>query len=130
MFGLLLIWEAGISQNADVVKFNAFQFAMIDRDDQYDKVKWSKTDILVVINAQKKKVSIYSDSEQEYSWISVEKSFDRDKDADVISGDAIDRRGKRCTIEFMRYRVPETEHIATLIITYRDFMWAYRLKEG
>ena len=127
---IMLITGANSYSQATVKKYKSFEFTLFNLEKDTGKMEWEATTVLVVINHEKKKIKIYSKTEQDYDLLGHTKEYDKDNDADVLDFDAIDANGKRCDIRISKFRTPTTKHVCSIIITYGDYMLAYRLKDN
>lgn len=123
---------AAHSQSDDVKKYRAFQVYYYDNDEKpsYEEdIKWEEVNILVVVNSEKDNIRVFAKKEQQFDIIAKGKTtVDVDGDK-TYKYSAVNSDGIKCTLEFVVFKSPETEHKATLIVRYKDYTFAYRLKD-
>lgn len=86
--------------------------------------KWEASDMLVVIDQNKDRITIYSRKVQEYDIYSYDGEEDDRYGGTTISFRCVDENGLRCGI---RLRV-ESDGSLQLYVDYNDMMWVYGIR--
>ena len=128
---LLLIFVVVLSATslmAQTYKFQTycFSYATKDRYGRWtDWSKWEKSDMLVVINEDKDRITIYSNEIQEYDIYEYE---GRERDGyggTSASFRCVDDNGLRCGIRLRAM----SDGILQLYVDYNDMMWVYEIRK-
>lgn len=113
--------------NAQVLKFRSYS-SSIKTNGNYGWTKWSEpteNNILIVLDLDKNRVSIYSKETQVYD---IYKSYDRvtDNDGDYIFEYAcIDGEGLRCHIRWVKLNSQNGR--IQVYVDFSDMMWMYNV---
>lgn len=112
--------------SAEVLKLTAYEFAYKASNDYgwSDWSEWDDCNILVVIDSDRERITIYSNSTQEFDIIEAEDSYvDSDGD-EVLKFTCIDAEGLRCGIRF----ILKQSGSAQLYCDYNDLMYVYNVR--
>ena len=85
---------------------------------------WQDCNVLIVIDFDRDRITIYSQKTQEYDVISVEKE-DEDYESKSIYFDCVDEEGLRCTVQYRGYN--DRSRGDQLYVTYNDVRWVYSI---
>jgi len=128
MIGLLLYSSLSYSQIYAYKAFECLGKQSSDmstiKDDQ-----WQKVNVGVVVNLDNAKIYAYGDSLYSVDLLKPVGLYTDHAGSHSIYL-AMDNKGQICNVTFTRYNQRESQHKATLIFTYIDFSYAYRLKAG
>lgn len=113
---------------ADVVKWRTSSMAYRYVDEYTEEwgewSDWEDCNVLVVINEDKDRITIYSNETQEYDIIN-QSGEDEDYESSSVYFECVDAEGIICT---MRIRVfDNSEEGAQLYISYKDIAWVYTI---
>lgn len=86
---------------------------------------WEDVNILVVINFDKERITIYSQRTQEFDIIQYYEEESDGEGGKVHEMVCVDEDGLRCHV---RIRFPKT-NIPQIYIDYKDFMYVYNLEQ-
>ena len=125
LFSLLLC--VAVSQ-AQVYKYTATSFSIKTYNETYDYwgdwSDWEPCKVLVVINTEQDKITIYSDVVQEYDVYDWE---DLGTDADNGTSSAfscVDVDGVQCTVRLRK----QSDGSLQLYVDYANIMWVYNIE--
>ncbi len=114
--------------DAQTYKFQTYSFSIRSKNSYgvwSDWSKWEASDMLVVINQDKDRITIYSRKMQEYDIYDYEGEEDDRYGGTTISYRCVDDDGLRCGI---RLRV-QADGSLQLYVDYNDAMWVYGLRK-
>lgn len=123
---LLLVSSMAVSKvYADVIKLKAYNFAYraVENGSWTDWSDWSDCNILVVLNTDKERLTIYSKETQEYDIISCDDWESDGKGGKVMEIQCIDAEGLRCNV---RWRV-DNEGEQQVYVDYNDVSFVYNV---
>lgn len=131
---LLILLLSLIGYAQDVKKYKAFEAYYYENEAKRElaadeELKWEEANILVVVNIDKDNIRIFSKTEQQFDVIAKGKTKVNVKGNKTYTYTAVDSNGIKCSVDFILFKDPQTQHIATLIVTYKDYTFAYRLKD-
>lgn len=112
--------------NAEVIKMTAYELSYKSYESYgwSDWSSWEDCNILVVINVDMDRITIYSKQTQEFDIIAAEDPYvDSDGD-DVIKFTCVDADGLKCGIRF----IGRSNGSAQLYCDYNDFMYVYNVR--
>lgn len=110
-----------------VKKYRAFQTSIID--DETTEVKWHDVNILVVVNSEKDQIRVFAKKEKTFDVVNRYDVTKTDNGDNKYSFTAVDESGIKCNIDLISFAEPDSYHIATLIVDYKNRTLTYRLKE-
>lgn len=119
----------GFVAKADVVKFTATECSIRTYDENRDRwsdwSKWSDCRVLVVIDGDQERITIYSDKMQEYDIYAIESEDEKDRDGGITDKfRCVDQDGVRCSMRLRKQK----NGVLQLYIDYLDVMWVYNLE--
>ena len=85
---------------------------------------WEDCNVLIVIDYDKERITIYSQRTQEYDIIT-QTQEDEDYESNSLYFDCVDAEGLRCTVQIRIYN--DGERGAQLYVTYSDIRWVYAI---
>lgn len=97
---------------------------------QYEHVGdtlWVDTSFFMIVDFEKKKISLRNKASDQIQ-ITAFRPLRTTENGNTIVGNALDKEGTRCDIELTLFR-QRSFHIATLVVRYTTFAYAYRLKD-
>lgn len=112
--------------HASVSKLTAYSVAYkyVDDDGQWTSWSdWEDCNILVVLNPDKLRITIYSNTTQEYDIISVGDWESDGEGGEVTEYDCVDAEGLRCGV---RWRI-DKDGDEQMYVDYNDFCFVYNL---
>lgn len=122
------VFFASVALHAQVYKYNATSLSIKTYNETYDYWSdwsdWEPCKVLVVINTEQDKITIYSDVVQEYDVYDWE---DLGTDADNGTSSAfscVDADGLRCTVRIRE----QSDGVLQLYVDYADMMWVYNIE--
>ena len=111
---------------AEVLKLQATSYAYKYQNDYgywTDWTDWEYSSVLIVINIDKNRINIYSNTPQEYDIYHVDDSY-YDKDGgEIMTLKCIDADGVQCDV---RIRIERSGN-RQLYIDYSNAMWVYNI---
>ncbi len=129
-----LILFSGLTVSAQdkmIYKYRAFESLFYDPQSHVNlnSATWNKTNILVTVDLNKQRITVYAAAEQEIDLIGnlPDKTSD---DASWIRKVGVDQDGVKCNVEVQFFKNIVDEHICTLYLEYKDFHYLYRLKSN
>lgn len=112
---------------ASATKLKAYSFAFKSADENgkwTDWTDWEECNILVVFNADKERITIYSKETQEYDMVSAD-DWESDGDGGKVSEIAcVDGDGERCTV---RWRI-DKDGGQQVYVDYPTFCFVYNVR--
>ena len=84
---------------------------------------WEDCNVLIVIDGDRDRITIYSQRTQEYDIISTQKETE-DYESSSIFLDCVDADGIRCTVQLRFYN---DNRGSQLYVTYNDVRWVYSI---
>lgn len=127
IFAVLVMFSI-IELKAQTYKLQTYNFAFRSKNSYgvwSDWSKWESSDMLVVINQDKDRITIYSRKVQEYDIYDYEGEEDDRYGGTTISYRCVDDDGLRCGI---RLRV-QGDGSLQLYVDYNDAMWVYGIRK-
>ncbi len=86
--------------------------------------EWEDCNVLIVIDFDRERITIYSQRTQIYDIIGQQKETE-DYESSSIYLDCVDEEGFRCTVQLRFYN--ETSRGSQLYVTYNDMRWVYSI---
>jgi len=118
------------SNEGGVFKFKAFETSLWNPNSK-SEIEWTKTDFLVVLNYDSRKLNTYGKEEKDINLIKDKNDYIDKDGSQWISYIGIDESGKKCTVSIEIFKKSgEDYHIATLFIDYPEFTLTFRLKKN
>ena len=124
----MLVLLSAFEVKAQTYKYQTYKFSLATKD-RYgvwsDWSDWEDSDVLVVFNGDKDRITIYSEKIQEYD---IYENNGREKDeygGTSASFRCVDDNGLRCGI---RLRA-KSDGILQLYVDYNDMMWVYEIRK-
>lgn len=116
----------GFAAKAQVYKFNATDFSIKYYNEQRgqwdDWSKWEKSHMLIVMNYDAEKFTIYSKEKQEYDIYEYEETGDSDGEGGKVwSYLCVNTEGSRCRIHLRQ----QNDGPWQMYIDFNDVMWVY-----
>lgn len=125
---LLFFFSGVVNVDAEVVKFKTTSVSYMTHDDLTgwsDWSTWEPTEMLVVIDADRDLVTIYSENPQEFDVIDTIEENEYDNEGGTSTTFlVVDEDGLRC---HLRFRV-QSDNSLQLYIDYNDFRYVYNLE--
>lgn len=125
LFLLVAMLFAFFTANAQVLKFQTTEFAYRQKNDAGKWMEWTDWDessLLVVINFEKNRVSIYSNTPQEYDIFDYDEGVEENDGSKTYTLKCIDKDGDRSNL-----RIRFTDGVVQLYVDYDDFMFVYNM---
>lgn len=119
------------SNEGGVFKYRAFETSLLDHNVPYKKPEWTKTDVLIVINYDSRKLNTYGNYEKDIDLVKIKDDYIDNKGGAWAAYVGVDESGKKCTVSFKVFKVSESsQHMATLMIDYPNFTMVFRLMKN
>lgn len=125
---VMLVLLSSFDVKAQTNKYQTYKFSFATKDKHGEWTDWSEwedSDVLVVFNGDKDRITIYSEKIQEYD---IYENNGREKDeygGITAAFRCVDDNGLRC-----RIRVREqADGAVQLYIDYKDIMWVYGIRK-
>ena len=123
----MLVMLSALELNAQTYKYQTYNFAFATKD-RYglwsDWSDWKSSDMLVVFNGDKDRITIYSERIQEYD---IYESEGRERDeygGTTAAFMCVDDNGLRCRIRIRE----QADGSLQLYVDYNDMMWVYGIR--
>ena len=127
IIALLLLLIAALPSVAEVIKYKATSFALniydYDAQSWTDWSDWQGCNILVVVDAGKDLITVYSQETQEYDIVEY-LGEEEDNNGALIKFNCVDKDGGKCNI---RVRV-QNDGQQQLYVDYNDASWVYNIQ--
>lgn len=126
---LIIVLFCSVSSYTQVYKFRAFETKVAYYDEKgrdTSNNEWQKNSILIVIDSDKEKISIYA--KKEFHIDIVTDSLTHDKDGDYVMYSGVDDRGIKMDAVYFIFKDQSTMHKGNLVLNYGSYAIAYRLK--
>lgn len=125
---IILLSSLAVSKSyAEVTKYTAYSLAMKTADNRGNWSKWSDWEscsILIVIDFDKERLTIYSHKTQVFDIISYEDWESDGEGGRTMSLSCVDDEGLRCTL---RYRQDKDGDLQ-LYVDYNNLMYVYNIR--
>lgn len=125
---IILLSSLAVSKSyAEVTKYTAYSLAMKSTDNRGNWSKWSNWEscsILVVLDSDKERFTIYSHKTQVFDIISYEDWESDGEGGRTMSLSCVDADGLRCTL---RYR-QDKDGDFQLYVDYSNLMYVYNIR--
>ena len=127
IIALLLLLIVALPSVAEVIKYKATSVALkmydYDREDWADWTDWEECDILVVVDADRDLITVYSQETQEYDIVEY-LGEEEDADGVLVKFNGVDQNGGKCNV---RLRV-QNDGQQQLYVDYSDASWVYNIQ--
>lgn len=127
IFIILLLSLAVSKSYAEVVKYTAYGFSMKSTDSRGNWSNWSdwkSCNVLIVMDSNKERMTIYSQETQVFDIISYEDSESDGESGKITPLSCVDQDGLRCTL---RYRQQKNGDLQ-LYVDYNNLMYVYNVR--
>jgi len=114
---------------SQIYKFRAFETKAAfynEKGKDISSNEWQKTNILIVVDSDKEKISIYAKKEVYIDILTV--SVTHDADGDYVTYKGVDDGGVKMNAVYYMFKDKSTMHIGNLVLDYGSYVLAYRLK--
>lgn len=130
LFTVFLI--TSIVLRADVIKLRVFEDG--STGPYNSTIDWQPTDFLLCIyenqsSSDIKRFVVFSKVEQELDVVSSYQLVNQ-KDGTLFQYTCINQDGLRCSVYFTIYNDKTQKHVATLVVTYSDVQFYYKLQKN
>jgi hypothetical protein len=126
---ITLLFLGLVTSSAQIYRLRTTAYAVTSTDENgtwEDWSDWTDISLLVTLDIDNVRVTIYSDPKEVYDVIdSEEGTVDADGDS-VYKFTCLDKDGVECTVKFMQ-RDSQDDKREEIYITYDDVAWVYKV---